>query len=156
MPRLYTCSFKNVTIAAAQDLISVLGVTNRVIRIQRIWLAMNDTTLQTAQGLRLNLKRGTATVTPGSGGAAVTPTPLDSGDVAATFTSRRNDTTPATTSGAFTDLFPCGGHNYGGLNVNFGNNGPLCIEGQTMIFELLSTVSGTCNFSGGMICEELG
>jgi hypothetical protein len=50
---------------------------------------MNDTTLQTAQGLRLNLKYGSATFTAGTGGSAPTPRPTDPGDAAASLAARR-------------------------------------------------------------------
>lgn len=155
MGRIYTVSFKNVTISAAQDLISLKGSTGKVCRARRAWLSMNDTTLQTAQGLRLNIKYASATITLGSGGSAPTPRPLDPGDSAASFTARANDTTPATTSGAFTDLNPDGGHNYGGFNLSF-RDGPVFGLNEGIVFELLSTVSGTCNYSGGVEVEEMG
>jgi hypothetical protein len=156
MPRIYTVSFKNVTIAAAQDLIALKGSTGKVCRLRRLWLAMNDTTLQTAQGLRLNVKYGSATVTLGSGGSAPTPRPLDPGDAAASFTCRVNDTTPGTTSGAFVDLVPDGGHNYGRYEFGWGNAGPVFGLNEGIIFELLGAPTGTCNFSGGAEVEESG
>lgn len=155
MPRVYTASFKNVTISAAQDLISLKGSSGKVCRLRRAWLQMNDTTLQTAQGLRLNTKYASATFTAGSGGSAPTPRPLDPGDAAASFTARANDTTPGTTSGAFVDLAPSGGHNYGGYDFAF-RDGPAFGLNEAVVFELLSTVSGTCNFSGGTEVEEYG
>lgn len=127
-----------------------------MIQLCRVWLHMNDTTLQTAQGLRLNTKYSSATITLGSGGSAPTPRPYDPGDTAASFTCRVNDTTPATTSGAFVDLVSGGGHNYGGYDFSWGNNGPIAGLNTGFVFELLSTVSGTCAFSGGMELLELG
>lgn len=155
MPRVYTASFKNVTISAAQDLISLKGSTGKVCQLRRVWLAMNDTTLQTAQGLRLNTKYASATITLGSGGSAPTPRPLDPGDSAASFTARANDTTPGTTSGSFTDLVPSGGHNYGGCDWSF-KDGPYFGLNEGVVFELNSTVSGTCNYSGGAEAVEMG
>lgn len=155
MSRIYTATFKFVTIAAAQDLISLKGSTGKVCRLRRAWLSMNDTGIQTAQGLRLNVKYASATLTQGSGGSTPTPRPLDPGDPAASFTAHANDTTPATTSGAFTDLNPDGGHNYGGFNLPF-RDGPVFGLNEGIVFELNSTVSGTCNFSGGVEVEEFG
>lgn len=155
MPRVYTASFKFVTISAAQDLVALKGSTGKVCRFRRAWLQMNDTTLQTAQGLRLNSKYGSATVTLGSGGSSPTPRPMDPGDSAASFTAVANATTPSTTSGAFTDLTPSGGHNYGGYDFSY-KDAPLFGLNEGCIFELNSTVSGTCNFSGGVEVEELG
>lgn len=156
MPRLYTCSFENVTIAAVQDLISCRGSTGKLCKLISAWFGPSNTTLQTAQHLRLNIKLATATITLGSVGTAVTPAPVDLGDVAASFTSRANDTTPATTSGAFTNRYPVGIHNYAGYFRNFGAKGPVFGLNQGLVFELLSTVSGTCVFSGGLEIEESG
>lgn len=118
---------------------------------------MNDTTLQTAQGLRLNCKYASATITLGSGGGTPTARPLDPGDAAASFTNHTNDTTPATTSGAFTDIMPAGGHNYGGFDYTWPTNEePVFGLSEGFVFELLSTVTGTCNFSGGVTVAETG
>ncbi len=156
MARLYTVSFINVTISAAQDLLAVKGSTGKTLQLRRYWWAMNDTTLETAQGVRTNLKFGSATVTLGSGGSGPTPRPIDPGDSAASFTCRANDTTPATTSGSFVNIAPNGGHNYGGGDFNFGLDGPVCGLNQGIILELLSTLSGTCAWSGGMLLAESG
>jgi hypothetical protein len=159
--RLYTSSFKFVTISAAQDLIVTRGGSAKLCVIRRVWIYMNDTTLQTAQGLRLNVKLSSATWTNGSGGSAPTPRPVDQGDSAATFTARANDTTPGTTSGAFTDITPTGGHNYAGYDYTWPKGEEPVVATtsttyQACIFELLSTVSGTCNFSGGVTIGEQG
>ena len=156
MPRTYSITFKNVAISAAQDLVSLKGSTGKVCKVNRVWLNMNDTTLQNAQGLKLNVKYSSATITLGSGGTAPTPRPYDPGDAAASFTCRVNDTTPATTSGAFVDITPLGGHNYGGVNWNYGDKGPYFGLNEGVVFELASTVSGTCTFSGGVEVTEVG
>lgn len=161
MARLYTISFKNVTISAAQDLVMAKSSAGKTIRCRRVWIYMNDTTLQTAQGLRLNVKYGSATITNGSGGTGPTPRPVDPGDAAASFTARANDTTPATTSGSFVDITPAGGHNFAGFDYTWPKGEEPVAAGtstslEAIIFELLSTVSGTCSFSGGMAVEESG
>lgn len=157
MGRVYTVSFKNVTISAAQDLVALKGSTGKTIKLRRAWLYMNDTVLQTAQGLRLNVKYASATLTLGSGGSTPTARPLDPGDAAASFTNHTNDTTPATTSGAFTDLTPVGCHNYAGYDYTWPKGEePVAGLNEGLVFELLSTVSGTCNFSGGVQVEETG
>lgn len=155
MPRVYTASFKAVTVSAVQDLISAKGSSGKTCQVRRAWLQMNDTTLQTAQGLKLNVKYSSATFTAGSGGSAPTPRPMDPGDAAASFTARANDTTQGTTSGAFVDLNPSGGHNYGGWDFTW-RDGPVFGLNEAVIFELNSTVSGTCVYSGGMEIAESG
>lgn len=156
MGRRYTVTFENVTISAAQDLVALKGSTGKTCRVRRAWFGMTNTTLQTAQGMRLNVKYASATLTLGSGGSAPTPRPMDPGDAAASFTCRVNDTTQATTSGAFVNLEPDGIHNYGGEKMNWGNDGPAFGLNEGVILELLSTVSGTCAFSGGVEVEETG
>lgn len=156
MPRIYCVGFENITIAAAQDLVSCKGSTGKICRLLSAWFGPCNTTLQTAQHLRLNIKLATATITLGSGGAAGVASPNDMGDAAASFTSRTNDTTPATTSGAFTTRYPIGIHNYAGYYRNFLGKGPIFGLNQGIVFELLSTVSGTCVFSGGLEIEEMG
>jgi hypothetical protein len=157
MSRVYTATFKFVTISAVQDLLSLKGSSGKTCRLRRLWLKGNDTTLQTAQGLRLNVKYSSATFTVGSGGTAPTPRPVDAGDAAASFTARANDTTQGTTSGAFVDITPDGGHNYAGFDYTWPKGEePVFGLNEAIIFELLSTVSGTCNFSGGATVEETG
>lgn len=157
MVRMYTVTFKNTSISAAQDLVALKGSTGKVCFVRRVWIYMNDTTLQTAQGLRLNCKYASATITLGSGGSAPTPRPLDAGDAAASFTARVNDTTPATTSGSFVDIMPAGGHNYAGLDYTWPTlEWPVFGLNEGFVFELLSTVSGTCAFSGGATVGEIG
>lgn len=156
MPRIYTVSSENVTVSAPQDLISLKGSSGKICRLRSVWFYMTSTTLQTAQGFRCNVKYGSATVTLGSGGTAPTPRPTDPGDAAASFTCRANDTTIATTSGAFVDITPGGGHNYAGFKWRWFDDFPVFGLNTGIIFSLLSTVSGTCAFSQGAEIEEIG
>jgi hypothetical protein len=157
MARVYTAAFKFVTISAAQDLVALKGSSGKTVIVRRVYLYMNDTTLQTAQGLRLNLKYASATITLGSGGSSATARPHDQGDSAFSGTARVNDTTPATTSGGFTDITPAGGHNYQGFDYTWPRGEePVFGLNEGVVWELLSTVSGTCNFSGGVTVAETG
>ncbi len=157
MARVYTVGFENVTISAAQDLIALKGhaTAGKIFRVLRVWLGMTNTTLQTAQGLRLNCKVTAATFTVGSGGTAPAINPVDRGDPAASFTARANDTTPGTTGAAFKSLVSQGVHNFAGWDWPF-KTPPVFGLLEGFVFELLSTVSGTCAFSGGCEVEEWG
>lgn len=157
MGRVYTINFENVAVSAAQDLVSLKGSSGKTVKIKRVWAGMTDTTLQTAQGLRLDLKYASATLTLGSGGSVPTPTPADPGDAAASFSCHVNDTTQSTTTGAFSKIVPQGVHNYGGWDWTFqAGTEPVCGLNEGIVLELLSTPSGTCHFSGGMMVEETG
>jgi hypothetical protein len=153
--RVYTVPFENVAVAGAQDLVAVKCGAGKMLKIRRVWCGPTDTALQTAQGLRFRCRFATATITLGSGGATPTPTPHDNGDSAASFTTHTNDTTQSTTSGAFSQVWANGAHNFGGVDWTF-DVPPLAGAGEGFTFEQLSTPTGTCHFSGGMEVEEIG
>lgn len=100
--RIYQASFDTVAVGTAvQDIFSVLAGSTKGIQLHHIHLEAASVT--TAAEIRLRLKRGTATVTQGSGGTNVTPMIVDAGDtLASTAVAHVNDTTQATTSGNFT------------------------------------------------------
>lgn len=155
MPRMYTVIFENVTVSAAQDLFSLKGSTGKTIRCKRVVLGATNTTLQTAQSLRLRVKYLPATVTAGSGGTAPTPQLLDPGDAAAAFTARVNDTTQATTSGTAATLVATGVHNFAGWDFPM-PDAPYAGLNEQITIDLPSTVAGTCAFSGTAYVEETG
>ena len=102
--RIYSAGFDTVGVGTAvQDIFSLLAGTTKGIQLHHIHLEAASIT--TAAQVRLRLKRGTATVSQGSGGTAPTPGFVDAGDtLASTATLHCNDTTPATTTGNFTTL----------------------------------------------------
>lgn len=102
--RIYVAAFDNVTVGTAvQDIFSLLAGAAKGIQLHHIHL--EAAAITSAAQIRLRLKRGTATVTQGSGGSAPTPSIIDAGDtLASTTTAHCNDTTQATTSGNFTGL----------------------------------------------------
>ena len=155
MPRVYNVNFEDVAVAAAQDLVLIVGAAGKQLKIRKIWAAFTNTSLPTAQGLKFRGRFLPTTVTNGSGGAAATPRPVDPGDAAATFTARVNDTTKATTSGTATIQEEGGGHVYNPYERVFGAP-PQVGPSQAFVFELLSTPSGTLNLSGGVEVEEAG
>jgi hypothetical protein len=155
MPRPYVVGFENVLVSAAQDLLQVKGATGKMLDILRVWLGATDTTLVTAQSIRIRCRYLPATVTDGSGGSTSTPRPLDPGDAAASFTCLTNNTTQATTSGTAAVLPTEGDHIYSGVNLPF-RNPPQVGPSESFTFELLSTVSGTVHLSGGAEVTERG
>jgi hypothetical protein len=66
--RLYTVSFADVAITAAQDLFGILCTANMAIKIHCIELGQR--TLATWEAKNVKLVRNPATATVGSGGAA--------------------------------------------------------------------------------------
>lgn len=155
MPRTYAITFENVAVSAAQDLVQVKGATGKTVRILRQWVGATNTTLPTAQMVQLRSRFLPTTVTDGSGGSTPTPRPLDPGDAAASLTALVNDTTKASSSGTATILEEAGVHIYSGYDYQFPKP-PVIGPSQSFVFELLSTVSGTVNMSGGVLVEEMG
>lgn len=102
--RIYTAGFDTAALGTAvQDVFSLLAPAAKGVQLHHIHLEAAGVT-SPAQ-IRLRLKRGTVTVTQGSGGTAPTPGMVDAGDtLAAGAILHCNDTTQATTTGNFTGL----------------------------------------------------
>lgn len=102
--RVYAVTFVGVAITAQQDLVYLKPAADKPIIIEEIKLAVVGGNADAGDAqeelLDIELIRLSATVTVGAGGAAFTPLPFMIGDAAAGFTSRINDTTKATSSGA--------------------------------------------------------
>lgn len=101
--RLYTATFTDVAITAAQDLFGILTTANTAIKIHCIELGQRTLTSWEAKSVKL--VRNPATATVGSGGTAVTPRLINPGDAAGTATVRANDTAGQTTSGTQETIF---------------------------------------------------
>lgn len=104
MSRLYTVPFSGAMATASGDIdvVALRPAADKPICIRGIrigQLGTADFGDAQEEGLSLAIRRFTATVTNGSGGAAVTPVPVDDVDTASGFTARQFDTTVATTSG---------------------------------------------------------
>jgi S-formylglutathione hydrolase FrmB len=143
-----------LAITAAQDLVTIIGATGKLVFIKKRWIGAVNTTIPTAQMIQLRERLLPATVTT-TGGTTPTIYKTDPGDAAASFTALVTNTTKATTSGTAIELFATGEHIYNGYDDEasfFTPVGP----SEAYVFELLSTVTGTCNFSGGVEVEEFG
>ena len=100
--RIYTASIDAVSIGTAvQDIWSLLNGTSNGSQVR--WIQMTASGVSAAAEFVLRLKRGTATVTQGSGGSTPAKNVVDDGDTKASgATLHANDTTQATTTGNFT------------------------------------------------------
>ena len=103
--RVYDAIFDSGTIATSGtcDIFSTKTPALSGIQLHHVQLSAGGVT--TAAEVRLRLKRGTATVVLASvGGSAITPVPVDASDGACGTTAFGFGTSPATTSGAFTNV----------------------------------------------------
>lgn len=101
--RLYTVSFQNVTLSAAQDLIMVKAGSSNPIALTSINLGQITGTTVANQRIRIQMLP--ATVTNGSGGNAGTVSKWIASDAAASATARINDTSQATSGGTIVDIW---------------------------------------------------
>lgn len=145
--RIYEAGFDNVSVGTAvQDVWSVLAGTTKGIQLH--WIQLSAAGVTTAAEIRLRLKRGTATVTQGSGGSVPAINFIDAGDtLAATAVVHANDTTQATTSGNFT-----GFNKYFQWNVLLpwdympgpeDEDRPVALVSQAFILDLPATITAT-------------
>ena len=154
MGRIYKVTFENVTTSAAQDLVAAYGASGKMCKLRRVW-AECYTATPTSQNLGYRVRFLPATVTPGTGGGAATPQKTDQGDASATFTARINDTSKATTTGTASIFEEGAAHILAGYDKSF--EAPLTFGASTaVVFELLSTPSGSVALSGGVEVEEIG
>lgn len=149
--RVYTTQIENVSVSAAQDIFSMISSASNGIRIHWIQLGSNATA---ATPLRMRLKRGTATVTLGSGGTIPALAPVDAGDTKAVqSTVHANDTTPATTTGAFTGIASFLWDTV--LPFDFlpaPEDRPSCLTNQALILDM--PASATLTLSGFIMWDE--
>jgi len=94
MGKIYSAEFSDVSVAAAQDLFSLLVGDDEPIHLLGCIISQNsDVGDAAAESLTIRIMRGWGTV--GSGGSAPTARNLDGKGGAATTTVRANDTTEA-------------------------------------------------------------
>jgi hypothetical protein len=95
----YTGTFTNA--GGNTDLLSVQPADDKPTKLRYLSVSQISEVGDSAEeGIQVSVQRFPATFTVGSGGSAVTPTPVDSADTAYGGTVRCNDTTVATTSGS--------------------------------------------------------
>lgn len=158
MGRIYTASFDDVSISAAQTLISVATGTaaaylEMVVAVHMVTLGQR--TLTTWEAKPLRFIRTSGSYTTSSGGSAPTPRPLNFGDPAATATCRANDTTPAsggTGVTLITDEWVLL-NNY--LWLPPPEDRIILAPGQSLQIYLPTATSGATSASGAITFEEL-
>lgn len=160
---LYTASFSNVAVTAAQDLFALLAHSSSRIAICRAEvMQVSDVGDAAAEILAYSFKRG-ATVA-GSGGSAPTPVPVKghTGARAAVTVARVNDTTQAGT-GTIATVLAGGFHISAGLIYapKYGAEADvderITVEaGQRIVLSLDTAPADSLTMYGTILFEELG
>jgi hypothetical protein len=103
---MYVANFKETAVTAVQDLFEITAGSGREVVIHG-WAISQRTEVGDAQeeGLTLTTNRGVGSTTSGSGGASVTPQPIDDDGAAVAASVERNNTTRlAAGSGSLEEL----------------------------------------------------
>lgn len=162
MGRIYAIPFSGTVTAAGTDtdLWSFQPADDKTIRLRGFVLAQISEVGDTQEeGLRVTVRRMTATFTVGSGGNSVTAAaPMsDAGDTVWGFTARTNDTTVATTSGTnqvVTDLGwneRLSPYDYWYPDREFS---PKAKQTEALVIRLETTLADDMTFAGVAYVEE--
>lgn len=161
MARVYTVTFENVAVTAAQDAFYVKPAADKVCEILGVFLSpvvssTSDWGDANTEIDRIRIRRVPATVTVGSGGSSATPRPLDVNDTAAGFTARTNDTTQATSSGTIVDLHTDGWNMAAGYQLWLPEGcQPRVANAEAIVVSLPSTPANSKSLSGTLYVREL-
>ena len=154
MGRVYSLSFKDVAVAAAQDLLGVTTSASVPIAIHSVTLTQKTLTAWEAKNVLF--RRVPATVTQGSGGTTPTPRPMNANDTAAGGTYHVNDTTAATSSGTIVDIHSEEWNFLNGLYwLPPPEDRPIIRISEGFMVNLVTAPSGSMTSSGTIIFEEL-
>lgn len=154
MGMMYVASFQGVSVSAVQDLFEITAPADAVVVIHRCEITDEDS--ETSEQNVIVMNRGSSATTSGSGGAAVTPAPLDQGYAAAGSSVERNNTTPM--SGGTITQRGSWGFNWlnGFLFVPTPEERPVVSPSERHTFKLLSAPGSARNVSGVLVFEEIG
>ena len=96
MSEIFTIVCENVSVSAAEDILAAYAASTKKLQLLAVEVAANGQT--TVGNYPMRLRYLAATVTPGTGGSAVTPVNTNPDGAVASFTARANDTAHATSS----------------------------------------------------------
>lgn len=160
MGRIYTGTFKGVTVTAQQDLFELLSPSDAILRIHAWALSQTTETGDAAEEmLLLTTNRGVGAVTSGSGGSSVTTQPIEDGDTATGATLEANNTTRMVAgSGALENDLEVHGWN---VRVPYQwiytpEMRPIVSPGNRWTLELETTPADSLIMNGTITFEEIG
>lgn len=162
MPRVYRIPYTGTLTAAGTDidLVAILPADDKPVRLKGWILGQTSEVGDSAEeGLRITIRHMTATVTNGSGGAAVTPVanrPGTADYAAAGCTARCNDTTVATTSGTSVIMEELAWNLRGSPWERYipEDDRPTALQGEALIVRLESTLADDITACLTFLVEE--
>lgn len=153
MGRMYSITFTNIAVSAAQDVFEILPATQKPVVVHALFLSQNsDVGDAQDEVLRYSIIRGHTT--SGSGGASVTPTPLNSADTAAGATCERNNTTIAS-AGTGVTLHTDGFNVRSGLALIFTPEMRIRVQNANLLVVRIPAPTDALTMDGTLYFEEL-
>jgi hypothetical protein len=157
--RLYSVVFTAVSVSAQQDLFYIKPAADKICVVEAIYLGTSGGAADAGDAQEelfdVELIHLQGSVTVGSGGTVVTPSPVAINDAAAGFTARANDTTKA---GATTSIV----RHPDGFNTRIpyvyappAEHRELVANANGMVFRLNTTPADPILLSGDMRVREL-
>ena len=152
MGRMYSATFEEVAVTAAQDLFQILAPADSTVSLH--WLVItqsSDAGDSESEQLNVLIHRGS---TNGSGGSTPTPTPMNLGDAAAGTVVEANNTSQGT-EGTFihSESFNV----MAGLNIVWTpETRPQISPSDLLHIELQTAPADSLTMSGTVYFEELG
>ena len=158
--RCYAVTFIAVSVTAQQDLFYIKPAADKICIIESVYIGASGGAADAGDAQEelfdVELLYLPATVTVGSGGTSVTPSPIAVNDTAAGFTARANDTTKATTSGTIANRHP------DGMNTRIpyvyappAEHRDIVANAAAIVFRLNTTPADAILLSGDMRVREL-
>lgn len=156
MGRLYAAVFEGVSVSAVQDLFELQAPADASVVIHRVTVTQEVS--ETSEQLPIQLKRGEGSVTSGSGGATVTPTPLSKGDAAFGGVVERNNTTQlAVGTGAIKIMHREGWNVLSGYDYRpTPEERPQISPSDYFVVSLPTAPGAALTVSGVLVFEEIG
>jgi hypothetical protein len=155
MAEVFTVVCDNISCTAAQDILCAYAAATKKLQLLAVEMSANGQT--TVGNYPLRIRYIASAVTPGTGGAAVTPKNTNPDGAAPSFTARRNDFTQAT--GTFTDWVstqfnPINGYYWEPpKGVQTGDEPKVDSSGAVTLS--LDSIAGTLNISATLWLREI-
>lgn len=154
MGRMYSVTFENVAVSAAQDFFELTPADDKPIAIHAIYLSQSTELGDAAEEqLRVQIIRGHTT--SGSGGSAPTPAPMDPAGAAAGCAAEVNNTTIASTGTTTALHSECFNVRSGWMFIPTPECRPKASQANTtIVVRLLAAPSDQVTMGGTLYFEE--
>jgi S-formylglutathione hydrolase FrmB len=155
MGMIYSATFTAVAVSAAQDLFEIAAPADAAVVLHSVRLGQSsDAGDAAAEMLPVQIVKGNTT--SGSGGSAVTPTPLESGYAAAGAAVEANNTTQASAGTPLTVVADAFNVQVGWQWIPTPEERIVLSPSQRAVVRLSAAPADALTMSGTLVFEEIG